>query len=218
MNRIVPIIALAAAAPFASAQHLDITVYESGGTLFTGGIDHDTEIITPGVRVFEAEFQNTGSSVFADEPGFDIPDGALPANGQLLLTVTAAVRLWNSSDFLTISPTDITLEFGPQSLTTPASDATVGPMIFDLDEDGGLHDHPDFILNADVTGIYLLEIQFGMSGFTTSDSAWVVFNYGLDEADHELAVKWVERNLVPAPASLLLLSGALAACRRRRNA
>jgi hypothetical protein len=215
MNRIVPIIALGAVAPFASAQHLDITVYESGGSLFTGAIDHDTEIITPGVRVFEGEFQNTGSSIFADEPGFDIPDGALPADSQLLLTVTAAVRLWNGSDFLSISPTDISLEFGPQSLTTPASDSTVGPMIFDLDEDGGLHDHPDFILNADITGIYLLEVQFGMSGFATSDSAWIVLNYGLDEEDHELAVEWVEENLVPAPGTLLGLSGLLALRRRR---
>lgn len=215
MNRIVPIIALATAAPFASAQHLDITVYESGGTLFTGGIDHDTEIITPGVRVFEAEFQDSGSIIFADEPGFDIPDGAFAPNSQLLLSVTAAVRSWNGTDFFSISPTDITLEFGPQSLTTPGSDLNVGPMIFDLDEDGGLHDHPDFILNADVSGIYLLEVQFGMTGFASTDPTWIVFNYGLDEEDHELAVEWVEENLVPAPASLLALSGLIALRRRR---
>lgn len=217
MKRFISSIALVSAASFALADegHLDITVYESGGILFTGGIDHDTEIITPGVRVFEGEFQNTGLSIFADEPGFDIPDGAFAPNAQLLLSVRKSLRVWNGSDFFSAAPTDITLEFGPQSLTTPASDTIVGPMIFDLDDEGGLHDHPDFILNADLTGIYLLEIEFAMNGFGTSLPAWIVFNYGLEEHDHELAVEWVEENLVPAPSTLLALSGLLALRRRR---
>ncbi len=219
MNRLVPVIALLAA-PLAHADeaHLDITVYHSGGSLFTGALDEDTVEFTPDVRVFEGDFERIGSTVFADEPGIDIFDGSFAPGSQLLLNVRKSLRAWNGSDFLSIAPTDLTLEFGPQSLTTPATDTITGPMLFDFDADGGLHDHPDFILNADLTGIYLLEIEFAKDSFVTSLPAWIVLNYGLDEVDHELAVQWVERNLVPAPASLLLLSGALAATRRRRNA
>jgi hypothetical protein len=202
----------------ASAQHLDLTVYNDAGTLKTGALDEDTLDFTPDVRVFEGDFELFGSTVFADEPGLDILDGSFAPGSQLLLNVRKSLRAWNGSDFFSVAPTDLTLEFGPQSITTPATDAITGPMIFDFDSSGGLHDHPDFILNADLTGIYLLEIEFAKDGFGTTLPAWIVFNYGLDELDHELAAEWVERNLVPTPASLLLLSGALAATRRRRHA
>ncbi|MBX3365946.1 MAG: hypothetical protein KF912_01355 [Phycisphaeraceae bacterium] len=218
MKRFISTIAIASAASFALADegHLDITVYQSGGILYTGLIDEDTSIITPNVRVFEGDFQNIGGTIFADEPGIDILDGSFTPGAQLLLNIRKSLRVWNGSDFFSLAATDLTLEFGPQSLTTPAADGLTGPMIFDFDANGGLHDHPDFILNADITGIYLLEIEFAKDGFGTSLPAWIVFNYGLDEEDHELAVEWVERNLVPAPGSLLALSGLLA-LRRRRN-
>lgn len=219
MKRIVPVLALASAASLAHADegHGDLTVYHDGGILYTGAVDHDTGTLTPDVRVFEAEFQLSGSGVLAHEPGIDIPDGAFAPNSQLLLSVSRALRVWNGSDFFSIAPTDITLEFGPQSLTTPPADVPVGPMIFDLDGEGGLHDHPDFMLNDDLVGIYLLEVRFGMSGFVTSAPAWIVFNYGLDEEEHGLAVEWVKENLVPAPGVPALLGlGGLVAGRRRR--
>ncbi|MBX3315862.1 MAG: hypothetical protein KF902_03245 [Phycisphaeraceae bacterium] len=218
MKRFVSTIALVSVASFALADegHLDITVYQSGGVLFTGAIDEDSSIITPNVRVFEGDFQNIGGTIFADEPGIDILDGSFTPGAQLLLNIRKSLRVWNGSDFFSLAATDLTLEFGPQTLTTPATDGLTGPMIFDFDANGGLHDHPDFILNADITGIYLLEIEFAKDGFGTSLPAWIVLNYGLDEEDHELAVEWVERNLVPAPGSLLALSGLLA-LRRRRN-
>lgn len=73
------------------------------------------------------------------------------------------------------------------------------------------------MLNDDLVGIYLLEVRFGMSGFVTSAPAWIVFNYGLDEEEHGLAVEWVEENLVPAPGVPALLGlGGLVAGRRRR--
>lgn len=218
MKRFMSFVAIASVVGMASAQHLDLTVYNDAGTLKTGALDEDNLEFTPDVRVFEGDFQLIGSTVFADEPGLDILDGSFAPGSQLLLNVRKSLRAWNGSDFFSVAPTDLTLEFGPQSLTTPATDTITGPMIFGFDANGGLHDHPDFILNADLTGIYLLEIEFAKDGFGTTLPAWLVLNYGLDEEDHELAAEWVERNLVPAPASLLLLSGALAATRRRRHA
>jgi hypothetical protein len=208
---------LASLAGLATADGLDITVLNSGGILTTGLIDEDTLEITPGVRVFAGDFSELSGIVFADEPGIDIIDGSFTPGSQLLLNVRKSLRLWNGTDFNSLTTNSITLEFGPQSLTSPATDTPAGPMIFDFDANGGLHDHPDFVLTNNEVGIYLLEIEFAKDGFGTSLPAWIVFSYGFDEVDHDLAIDWVQDNLVPTPGAAAILALGLGLITRRRR-
>ncbi|MEA5557580.1 hypothetical protein [Nodularia spumigena] len=217
MKRLFTLAALASFAGLAAGGGLDITVLNSGGILTTGLIDEDTLEITPGVRVFAGDFSEFGGIVFGDEPGIDIIDGSFTPGAQLLLNVRKSLRLWNGTDFNSLTTNSITLEFGPQTLTSPGTDTPAGPMIFDFDANGGLHDHPDFVLNNNEIGLYLLEIEFAKDGFGTSLPAWIVFNYGFDEVDHDLAIDWVQDNLVPTPGAAAILALGLGTLTRRRR-
>ena len=81
-----------------------------------------------------------------------------------------------------------------------------------------LLDEPDATASA---GIYLFSLTFDTSGADASAPLYFVAGYGLpepalDEAIEE-AEEWVEANLVPEPASLMLVSLGLAAVARRRR-
>lgn len=197
----------------------DISIQIDAGRMFTAFIPEDGGASTLD-RVFEGEFLAVGPSVFADEPGFQVPDGTLPGDSFVGVNIRKAVRSWNGSDFLTNSASTMTLEYGPNSWTSPAIDSlVVGPQI-QSDPLGGLHEHPDFYLDTPHDdGIYLLELELSSSaGLQTTDPFWIVFNWNQSLGEHETAIQWVRDNLVPAPGSLAFLGAfGVIASRRRRS-
>lgn len=215
--------ALALAAGMAAAHEGDYGLLVQGGQVVTGIGDHDTGTIGDiGERAFAAEIDINGAFWEAEEPGVFIPEASLPDNTQVSFTIEAALRYWDGTGpvNLSVAPDAMTLEFGPESRTTPAVDGDVSgfSITYDADAIGGFDEHFDFLMDSGApAGIYVLQMRFGLSGFADSESTWTVFNAGLDEAAHEEAIEWVEANLVPAPGALALLGfGSLGLARRRR--
>jgi len=199
--------------------HQDIYVGLAGGAFTIGGISEDGSVITPGVRVFGADLGESGVPLFADEPGMQSPDGTFAAGTSLRLNVGRAVRQWNGTDFLDMSSAVFTIAFGPASFDTPATDSVVQGFSLVADSEGGLHDHPDYTLSGAGDGIYLLEmfVDSSTGAYDASERYWIVFNNNLDEDDHDLAIEWVNDNLVPTPGVLPLLAGGLLMASRRRR-
>ncbi len=215
--------AIALTAGMAIADGGDYGLLVQGGQVVTGIGDHTGQVITDiGERVFAADLADNGTFWEAEEPGIFIEEASLPDNTQVGFVIEAALLYWDGTGPVnfSLSSDAMTLEFGPNSVTTPAVDSDVlgFDINFDADAVGGFDEHYDFLLdNSAPTGIYLLQKRFTLSGFADSESTWTVFNAGLDEATHDAAIDWVEANLVPAPGAMGLLAiGGLAATRRRR--
>ncbi|MEQ8769274.1 MAG: hypothetical protein RIB60_02070 [Phycisphaerales bacterium] len=217
------IAAVAVTAGAAIAGGGDYGLLVQGGQVVTGIGDHTDQVITEiGERVFAADLADNGTFWAAEEPGIFIQEGSLPDNTQVGFVIEAALLSWDGVGPVnfSLSPDAMTLEFGPNSVTTPAVDGDVTGFTINYDADtvGGFDEHYDFLLdNTAATGIYVIQKRFTLSGFADSESTWTVFNAGLDEATHDAAIEWVEANLVPAPGAMGLLAlGGLAATRRRR--
>ncbi|MCA9277682.1 MAG: hypothetical protein H6815_02735 [Phycisphaeraceae bacterium] len=174
------------------------------------------EIVVPGERVFGADFAQVGSFVTVDEPGLFGEAGVFPA-ATLRFDVAASVLAWDGSAFLSPSASTMNIEYGPLSVTTgggpvPGFGFDVGPAGFD--------EHYEFFLNSPASsGIYLLEMTFELenTGYGVTDSAFIVFNWGLSELEHDAAIEWVESNLVPSPGSMAICAVAPLFLRRRRT-
>ncbi len=218
-NPLISALTLTVLAVPALAHEGDIAVGNFGGVLMTGLGDDVAGTSDFPWRVFGAELIDQGGVVFTDEPGLLGPfgDGFAPGTG-IGFNVLKAVRSWNGTDFNNISSVGMNISLGSFSVDAPATDIfTPG---FDIVSDASVDfdEHGFFTLSTNQTGIYLLEMEITADGFDASDAIWVVFNYGLDEEDHEVAIEWVEENLVPAPGALGVLAAAgLLGVRRRRN-
>lgn len=215
--------ALVAASGAALADGGDYGLLVQGGQVVTGIGDHDSGTISDiGERVFGADLGLNASFWESEEPGIFIGEGSLPDNTLVGFVIEAALRYWDGTGpvNLSIAPDAMTLEFGPESRTTPALDSEVGgfSILYDADAPGGFDEHFDFLIDATAPeGIYVLQMRFTLSGFADSVSTWTVFNAGLDEELHDEAIEWVEANLVPAPGGIgLLAAGGLLLARRRR--
>jgi hypothetical protein len=194
--------------------HADAYVWQSGGQLRTASWDHDTgEIIDSAARVFSADFGEDPEFPFSiDEPGF----GSNLVGTTLSINVLSGLSRWTGSEFASFAGAAISGEYGGSS----GSSASGGSFSFLVTE--GLDLHPNFTISGDagndpIAGIYLLAMQASAQGFSSSDTFWIVFNLGADEADHDAAIEWVQGNLVPAPGSIALLALAGATSRRRRR-
>ncbi|TWT86500.1 hypothetical protein Mal64_33260 [Pseudobythopirellula maris] len=219
--------------------HGDITLFDAAGQVGVGLIDVGEGVFEPGERVFEALLSPKLIASFpfdfdSDEPGFDVPDGALPANEPIVLTVKS-LTYWDGVG---------------EPLFAPAAGTTFGfdtDPSFATDADGGLHDHALFGLNgAAPDGVYVGEFTAAVAGLEESDPVFMVmlkdalltkssledFEEALEQyeeggaepviggknfAFYEEAVESVEASLVPEPASFVLVTFAfLASCFRRR--
>jgi hypothetical protein len=195
--------------------HYDIAVWSDGGTLRTGGWDHDTEsLAAPELRVFEAHFGEDPAFPFSiDEPGIGgvAADLGLTVGSTLTLRLAAGLGVWNGSGF-SAAGTSMTVDYGPLSVGS----ALGGDLDFLITDDYDLH--PIFSIDPTAaTGAYILEFSAMMDGFASSESFWIVFNLGLDDLVFEEAVEWTEANYAPAPGALVALGVAGMASRRRRR-
>lgn len=203
----------------ADEEHYDIGVWNDGGTLTTGGWDHDTESLeVANLRVFEGTFGEDPKFPFAtDEPGVGgaAADVGLELGGTFTMNIAAGLGQWNGNGFDAATEELMNVSYG----TTNVSTTTGGGIDFLVTED--YDNHPIFSIDSSGTpavGAYLMELNVTMDGLQDSETFWIVFNLGLDEEDYETSVGWVEANLVPAPAALPVLGAmGLLVGRRRRN-
>lgn len=202
----------AAAAP--GPIHPDAFLWQFGGQLRSASWNHATgEIIDSNARVFAADFGEDHEFPFSiDEPGF----GSDLLDTTLSISVLSGVSAWNGSLFESFTGAAITAEYGGQSGSTASGGS------FNFLVTAGLDLHPFFTISGDAgndptTGVYLLAMQASADGYATSETFWVVFNLGADEADHDAAIDWVQGNLVPAPGALAVFALAVGPRRRRRE-
>ncbi|MFG0252780.1 MAG: hypothetical protein ACF8NJ_07910 [Phycisphaerales bacterium JB038] len=204
----------------AFAQHGhggDIAVGLEGDQLIIGMMEDDGP--EWGHVVFASEFgELPGQPNFADEPGFDSPEGLFQEGDEIGFDINRALRLWDGA-FDTISPSALEVALGPLNVLTPPNDIVTPGFVFAvIDDHQHLHQHLDFTLQAPADeAVYLLELSLWSNNYLDSEPFWIVFNKGMDEPTHDAAIDWVWDNLVPAPgtAGLLALAG-LTLPRRRR--
>ena len=194
------------------------------GAVAVGIGDHNAGSISGfGERVFAADMFISGPNWYADEPGIFIEEASLPDNTQVSFTLTQSLLYCDGTGPVSFSQAvnAMTLGFGPASATTTMDNSPVAGFSINYDADaiGGFDEHYDYTIDGSApTGIYLLANTFSLSGAADSDVIFTVFNAGLDEATHDLAIEYAETVLVPTPgaAGLLALAGLGAMSRRRK--
>jgi hypothetical protein len=211
------IIASVSAIALASASHAgvkephaDLFISASGGLLTTAGWDHASgEILDPAQRVFEGELGLDPAFPFSgDEPGI----GSDLVGATISFNLLAGLGEWNGTAFGASTAGLLASYAGQDALST-----TGGSFSFLVSQ--GLDLHPEFTLfgasGDPANGIYLASFTVSSAGYGTSSTAWIVFNLGMSEAEHEAAVEWANANLVPAPGALAALAGLLTSARSR---
>lgn len=206
----------------------DIGLLLDGSRIVTAVADDESGSFDEiGERVFGGEIDFVSN--VGDGPGFFTTDGpTLPggyspfaAGTTITYQTHGAIQAWNGSGFEATSNQLRQIAIpGVLEILSPVDDAIVNG--FEYNYAGGEFDeHPDYALTeAGTAGIYLWKVSFsaldGSNLLATSAETWVVFNYGLSEAEHEEALEFAEAN-IPAPGALAVLSatGLLAARRRR---
>ena len=235
----------------ARAQHADVVPYAVGGKILTGSHSDVTLEDHLEVRVFGYDFgEDPGDPYFIGDPGFNnggfaigvFPnDGLLPAGFNLSFDVVTNLQYWDGAGSVNFSsaPADVTLglERGSNTLLVSGDGQSGTAPSMSTGVSGRLHAHVSSLLNytdginpADPNapdGIYMLGLTLKLpgSGLEDSDILYFVYNNGLDEEVHDLAMDWVYDTLVvPEPSSVLLAGSALGAIvlvgwrkRRRTN-
>ncbi len=208
------------------ATGLDVLLLRDdvNGRIRTGSFFDPTEtIVSLNERVFEAEFGETDPMQpnFSDEPGFRALDGDFDG-GFWGFNFLDAVRVWNGSDFSTISDYTISASFGPSPTITTSAVAGGFVAGFNIPVGaGGFDDHLELFLDApgddSADGIYLLTLEVFSNDLGASRPIFFVFGRGVDEFDLDLAVDYVRSSVIPTPGAfgLLALAG-VASLRRRR--
>jgi hypothetical protein len=231
------IISLARAA---SAQHADVRPYVAGGQIHTAGFVDASSAQVPIMRVFAYDFgEDAEQPFFTQDPGFNAESGSgLPAGSQLLFNIVDAGELglpanlsyWNGLGEVSFTPTPadetLRLTFGSQNRTADDSTSFVtGFSLQTVAASGAVHRHLNAYLEGSggdpTVGIYLVPLELQSSDATLQKSLpfFLLYNNGVTEESHDLAIDWVQQNLVPVPeaSSFLLatLGGALVGISRR---
>ena len=220
----------------------DADNYALGALVFEG------ELNDTGVGVWEGDEPGVNAISQANHNLFATGGSALPASADLNFTLkafdiggdTRNLWYWDGSGPVAFGapPTGAEMTvfdvFPFATVDGSATDVSAIAPWATTAADGSLHQHRLFQLidvgNPGVlpaAGVYVIGVEFGMTGLTSSDILMLVLNAGLDEEDHEAAVEFIE-NLntnpggpgdptVPEPASALAMVMGLAAIGARRQ-
>jgi hypothetical protein len=224
MIRLISIGMVAAVGGAALGDGGDYGLLIQDGRVVTGVGDHDDQVITDiGELVFAADMLLVGANWAADEPGIFVEAGTLPDNVGIGFVLESPVMRWDGTgavDFSSMSAAPITLEFGPNSVSSSmfGGDVAGFSILYDADSPTGFDEHWDVLLDSSAgEGIYLMQLRFTIDGFADSLSTWTVFNAGLDEAAHDAAIEYVENVIVPTPGVLMAGGLGLVLVSRRRR-
>lgn len=204
---------------------LSVTSAMAGDHGHAGDIEVElfgSQLATDG-RVFESVFGKSGFPFVTDDPGFEGDAGVFSAGTTIGFNIIGALGRWNGNGFDMLNPTgqeSLSISFGPASVTTGFG--FVNGFDFVSDASGGFDTHLDFTLHGSggdpADGIYLLALQLTSNHYDASETFWIVFDNNMGDEILDLAVDWVQMNLVPAPGvlSLICMAGLVGASRRRR--
>ncbi len=221
-----------------AAAHTDVLITRDGDRIVTGGYDFDAspgeEVVAPPVREFGYDFGEVpGQPHFAEDPGLVAPAGIFPAGTSFSFSLLDDLKFWDGAGFGPVPGGEsLLIEKGSLSVMLGTGESLPKPGFTFGTASGALtglqlHEHLEITLlgsNGDFTppaadGIYLLSMLLhGTGGLEDSEPFWLVYNHGVDEEDHDLAIDWVQQNLVPEPGALMLLGFGLwpPLIRRRR--
>jgi uncharacterized protein (TIGR03382 family) len=206
----------------------DIGLLLDGDRIVTALADDESgEFTSIGERVFGGEIDFVSN--VGDGPGFFTTDGpTLPggftpfaAGTTISYQTNGAIMAWDGASFVSTSNRLRQIQIpGVLEILSP-TDGSVTPGFEYAYSGGDFDEHPDYAMEDGGTpGIFLWSVSFAASDgsgvFATSDFAWVVFNFGMTEEEHELALEWAEAN-IPSPGALAALGLGLAAGSRRRR-
>lgn len=209
--------------------HYDIAPYLQNGSLLTGGLDHAGNAVGPTITAYPFDFGEDSFDPFnPTDPGVNQKPGLgnLPVGAPVRYNILSSLEYWNGTSapqFITPpTGTYLALLMGTTTrILTESSGAQAGSLIQSVMGDGSLHKH--FVASlfhdsaasnvpgeanymAPVDGIYAFELELTLTQDSTtyvSNPFWIVFNNGLSEETHDLAVDYF--TAVPEPASLSLL-------------
>jgi hypothetical protein len=220
------LVLLASYAGVALAQHADVRPRVSDGMIFTDGFIDATSETIPDLRIFGYDFQeDPADPYFAADPGFNAAAGSgLPGGSQLRFNILsgadfdlpANLSFWDGTDKNAAEP-GVQVQFGlvPGGETLRlgfASGSVVvgtglgemsGFAIQTVNANGAIHRHLSSFLDAGsaafpAEGVYLfpLELTSSDTAVRDSDPLFFVYNNGRTEEQHDLAIDWVESNLL----------------------
>lgn len=232
-NRIVAVAAAFVLTPLAGGAalgHTDVEMELDGSTLSVPPVDHGDGHL---LFVYEGDLDTTVLPRFVEtiEPGFAGEDGTF-VNGQTFSFMALSDVIYTDGAGSTpgAAPTGHAMFIGNTlDLLTNGGSYDIGT----ADIDGGIHEDPLKTLDsgsdgvAPTPGIYAFLAKLTSPSYDDSNTFMIALNLGVAEEDFEegldlLAETYgleVEAEAVPTPsaAAMMLVSGVLAAMRRRRR-
>jgi hypothetical protein len=180
----------------------DILLTVTDGRIVTGAVRAGGEVDSD-VRIFQSRLGAAAPDYTAD-PGFDCEPGTFPPGTRNGFVIEKAVRVWNGSDFYTLSPTGFEIAFATLTAFTPPEDAPVLGFTLAVGSNGQWHRHLDYtLLPPAEDGLYLLELSLFSTAAEIAPSApfWLIFAQNVGQAGSDLAAEWVRSNLL-SPACI----------------
>ena len=214
--------------------HFDVLPGISDSKIVTGGYDDNQSLSEPVVTVFGYDFgEILGDSYNIVDPGFNTQGSSLFTGGSTLRYIAQQYQgrylsYWDGvgspnfgavptgiSLLLSGSPTrNITLTEGSAvyAPATPPNNSSL--LIGTFGANGSMHTHlgTSIFLNGDQTegtlpeGLYTIAFSLTNpgTGIADSDTRYIVYNNGLNEAQHDAGMAYVAATAVPEPSTLVL--------------
>jgi hypothetical protein len=206
LSRLFLVIGALAAGHAASGQHADVWLDVDDGKVVTTQAEDGVPLPDP-VRVFGAEFGDSGCTPFTADPGWRAAAGTFSNGTQLGWNAVDAFELWTGDGFELTGGEFVDISFA--SLSFEVHDGPAAGFELFVQADGGFHQHLNFCLDgcplicdpppgAD-PGIYLLNLEVTCTEADPSDPIWFVFNYLDTEENHDAAIAWAETYLAGDP-------------------